>query len=100
MILDEKYVRITALVLLAIGALNWGCAAMNCNLVTMCSKNKTFHKFVYGLVGIAGIIALYYIYKEASNEEYYMSPQYFDATSSVSADGEYVGIDAYNSFTI
>ena len=100
MILDEKYVKITALVLLAIGALNWGCAAMNCNLVTMCSKNRSFHKFMYGLIGIAGLISLYYIYKEATGSEYYMSPQYFDATYSVSEDGEYAGIDDYNSFTI
>lgn len=100
MILDEKYVKITALVLLAIGALNCGCSALNCNLITSISKNKTFHKFINGLIGVAGLLALYYIYKEASSEEYYMSPQYFDATSSVSDDGEYAGIDDYNSFSI
>jgi len=99
-LLEEKYVKVTVLILVAIGAINWGCVAMKCNLVDMCCKNKSFQTALYGLIGIAGLIALYYVYQAADAEEYY-SPQYYDSTSSVGfGDGEYVGVQDYNSFSI
>jgi len=101
MILDEKWVKVTVLVFVAIGAINWGCVAMKCNLVDMCCKNRKVQSVLYGLIGLAGLIALYYAYKAYDGQEEYYSPQYYDYTSSVGfGDGEYVGVEDYNSFSI
>ena len=51
----------TALVLVAIGAINWGLIAMNpdWNLVNMILGTwPTIERIVYGLVGLSGLYAL------------------------------------------
>lgn len=55
-----KVVNIIALILIIIGAVNWGLiGAFNFNLVTMLfGVNTVLSRIVYGLVGIAGLWAL------------------------------------------
>lgn len=55
-----KVVNIIALILIIIGAVNWGLiGAFNFNLVAMLfGVNTVLSRIVYGLVGIAGLWAL------------------------------------------
>ncbi len=55
-----KVVNIIALILIIIGAVNWGLiGAFNFNLVaTLFGVNTVLSRIVYGLVGIAGLWAL------------------------------------------
>lgn len=55
-----KVVNIIALVLIIIGAINWGLiGAFNFNLVDMLfGVNTILSRIIYGLVGIAGLWAL------------------------------------------
>ena len=55
-----KVVNIIALVLIIIGAINWGLiGAFNFNLVDMLfGVNTVLSRIIYGLVGIAGLWAL------------------------------------------
>lgn len=55
-----KVVNIIALILIIIGAVNWGLiGAFNFNLVAMIfGVNTVLSRIVYGLVGIAGLWAL------------------------------------------
>lgn len=55
-----KVVNVIALVLIIIGAVNWGLiGAFNFNLVAMLfGVNTVLSRIVYGLVGIAGLWAL------------------------------------------
>lgn len=52
-----------AIVLIIIGALNWGLVALNFNLVEAILGTGTITKLIYGLVGIS---AVYSIIKLAS----------------------------------
>jgi len=55
-----KVVNIIALVLIIIGAINWGLiGAFNFNLVDMLfGENTVLSRIIYGLVGISGLWAL------------------------------------------
>lgn len=55
-----KVVNVIALILIIIGAVNWGLiGAFNFNLVSMLfGVNTVLSRIVYGLVGIAGLWAL------------------------------------------
>lgn len=55
-----KVVNIIALILIIIGAINWGLiGAFNFNLVDMLfGVNTVLSRIIYGLVGIAGLWAL------------------------------------------
>lgn len=55
-----KVVNIIALVLIIIGAINWGLiGAFNFNLVDMIfGVNTVLSRIIYGLVGISGLWAL------------------------------------------
>lgn len=55
-----KVVNVIALILIIIGAVNWGLiGAFNFNLVAMLfGVNTVLSRIVYGLVGIAGLWAL------------------------------------------
>lgn len=55
-----KVVNVIALILIIIGAVNWGLiGAFNFNLVAMLfGVNTVLSRIVYGLVGVAGLWAL------------------------------------------
>jgi len=44
--------------LLILGALNWGLAVLNTNLITALFGTGMVTTIIYGLIGIAGILAL------------------------------------------
>lgn len=46
------------MILVIIGALNWGLALFNINLVTMLFGTGVLVKVVYGLVGASGLVLL------------------------------------------
>ena len=51
-------------VLVIIGALNWGLVALGYNLVEMILGVGTLTKIVYGLVGLAGLYKIYMLAKK------------------------------------
>lgn len=64
----KGHVYVIALILVIIGAINWGLIAINgTNLVRVASSAvtsspstaETINRVVYGLVGIAGLLVLY-----------------------------------------
>ena len=55
----------TALVLSAVGAINWGLDALSFNVVNMILGGwPTVEMIVYYLVGLCGIYALYSVFKD------------------------------------
>lgn len=65
-----KVVNIIALVLVIVGALNWGLiGAFNFNLVTyIFGVNTILTRIVYGLVGICGLWSLTFFGKMCMND--------------------------------
>jgi uncharacterized membrane protein YuzA (DUF378 family) len=55
----NKTIIITALILTAIGAINWGLTVAGTNLVSDLMP-KGLHKILFALIGVAGLITLYY----------------------------------------
>ena len=58
----SKILWIISIILVIIGSLNWGLVAMNpdYNLVEKISfKNKTLERFIYSVVGLAGIALVF-----------------------------------------
>lgn len=53
-----------ALILLIIGGLNWGLTVFDFNLVSTIFGAGTLAKVVYGLVGIAALWTIYFLFKE------------------------------------
>ncbi len=53
----------TALVLAAIGAINWGLAELNFNVVDLILGSGTIASIVYYVVGLCGIYALVKAFK-------------------------------------
>ena len=54
-----KWYEKTAMILAAVGAINWGLVAMNFNLVNfLVGSWPIVERIVYGLVGISGIYAI------------------------------------------
>ncbi len=55
-----KFLKTTAKTLLIVGALNWGLALFNINLVTaVLGTMPMLVKVVYALVGLSGLYAIY-----------------------------------------
>jgi uncharacterized membrane protein YuzA (DUF378 family) len=60
------------LVLVTIGALNWGLVALNFNLVEFlvsflpAAMAAIAQKVIYGAVGLSGLYSLYFIVKQAA----------------------------------
>ncbi len=52
-----------AAVLVIIGAINWGLAAMNFNLVSAIFGDGLFAKIIYGVVGLSGLWMIYTLTK-------------------------------------
>jgi len=50
-------------ILMIVGALNWGFATFDFNLVETIFGVGTFAKVIYGLVGLAGIWGIYELFK-------------------------------------
>jgi uncharacterized protein len=56
-----------AMILVFIGAINWGLAVFDINLVTMITGTEVMiAKVIYGLVGLAGIYLLWFVFKPES----------------------------------
>jgi uncharacterized membrane protein YuzA (DUF378 family) len=53
-----------ALILVIIGGLNWGLAVFDFNLVDASLGAGTITKIVYGLVGLAALYTIYFLFKE------------------------------------
>ena len=54
-----------ALILVIVGAINWGLAVFNLNLVNLIFGSLAWlEKTVYGLVGLAGLYTIYYVTRE------------------------------------
>jgi len=55
----------TVMVLVVVGALNWGLIAINpyWNLVTMLFGDGTLARLVYGLVGLSGLYTVYWLWQ-------------------------------------
>jgi uncharacterized membrane protein YuzA (DUF378 family) len=57
--------ELIVVILVIVGALNWGLVALGYNLVEMIlGAGSTLTKIVYGLVGLAGLYKIYAIFKE------------------------------------
>jgi len=52
-----------AMILVIVGALNWGLAVFDFNLVQTLFGAATLAKVVYGLVGLSGLWALYMLFR-------------------------------------
>jgi len=55
---------LVVVILVIVGALNWGLEALGYNLVEMILGVGTLTKIVYGLVGLAGLYKLYMLVKK------------------------------------
>jgi|UniRef100_A0A6C0HE17 uncharacterized membrane protein YuzA (DUF378 family) len=53
-----------SVVLAAIGAINWYTASMGTNLVAMVAGSSKVERFIYLLVGIAGVVVLYCFFND------------------------------------
>ena len=53
-----------ALILVIIGGLNWGLAVFDFNLVSALFGAGVIANIVYGLVGLAALYVIYYIFKK------------------------------------
>jgi uncharacterized membrane protein YuzA (DUF378 family) len=53
-----------SVVLAAIGAINWYTTSMGANLVAMVSGSTKVERFIYLLVGIAGVVVLYCFFND------------------------------------
>ena len=53
-----------SVVVAAIGAINWYTASMGANLVAMVAGSSKVERFIYLLVGIAGVIVLYCFFND------------------------------------
>jgi uncharacterized membrane protein YuzA (DUF378 family) len=53
-----------SVVIAAIGAINWYTASMGANLVAMVAGSSKVERFIYLLVGIAGVIVLYCFFND------------------------------------
>jgi uncharacterized membrane protein YuzA (DUF378 family) len=53
-----------SVVLAAIGAINWYAASMGNNLVAMVAGSSKVERFIYLLVGIAGVVVLYCFFND------------------------------------
>ena len=63
--MEKNWLDWTALVLVIIGAINWGLAIWDWNLVTMLVGNwPIVVNVVYALVGLAGLYTIYYTVKK------------------------------------
>jgi len=64
--MHKNWLDWTALILVIIGALNWGLVGLaNWNLVEMISGSMTWiATTIYILVGLAGLYSIYYLFKE------------------------------------
>jgi len=63
--MEKSVVDWIALVLVIIGALNWGLVGlMNFNLVTTLFGNGIVTKIVYDLVGLAALYSIYFLFKK------------------------------------
>lgn len=56
-----------ALILVIIGGLNWGLVAINANydvVALILGAGSVLARIVYGLVGLAALYTIYYLFKE------------------------------------
>ena len=53
-----------SVVIAAIGAINWYTTSMGANLVAMVAGSSKVERFIYLLVGIAGVIVLYCVFND------------------------------------
>jgi uncharacterized membrane protein YuzA (DUF378 family) len=92
-----KIICVTASIIAALGAINWGTISFGKNIAASVITNSKARKVFYAIVGIAGVIALICAIKWAmkGENEYYSNPTYSysdsalyrDAWSSVSGGG-------------
>jgi uncharacterized membrane protein YuzA (DUF378 family) len=93
-----KTICVTAYIIAALGAINWGTISFGKNVAASVITNSKARKVFYAIVGIAGVIALICAIKWAMKDEneYYSNPTYSfshnpayrDAWSSVSSGGD------------
>ena len=93
-----KIICVTASIIAALGAINWGTISFGKNIAASVITNAKARKVFYAIVGIAGVIALICAIKWAMKDEneYYSNPTYSysdnptyrDAWSSVSSGGD------------
>lgn len=90
--MDPKLKRIifsAALIIAALGAINWGTISMGYNMLGSTISNNTLRKCIYILIGVAGLITLYFGVMKAADKEPF-NPTYNDAGKpAISPDGEY-----------
>ena len=61
---DMIKVNWVATILVIIGALNWGLAAFNLNLVnSLFGFGSTISKIIYGIIGLSGLWLVYTLFK-------------------------------------
>ena len=91
--MDPKLKRIifsAALIIAALGAINWGTISMGYNMLGSTISNNTLRKCIYILIGVAGLITLYFGVMKAADKEPFMNPSYNDVgQQATSRDGEY-----------
>ncbi len=62
---EKSWIDWLAIVLVIVGALNWGLFTMGYNLVSMIFGTVAWlETTVYSLVGLAGLYMIYYFYNE------------------------------------
>lgn len=62
--MKKSVVDVIALILVIVGALNWGLVSLGYNLVESLLGVGVVAKVVYGLVGLAGLWTIYFAVKK------------------------------------
>ena len=100
-----KIICVTASIIAALGAINWGTISFGKNIAASVITNAKARKIFYAIVGIAGVIALVCAIKWAMKKdgnEYYSAyygqndngyALYRDATSYVSDNDSYSNLE-------
>jgi uncharacterized membrane protein YuzA (DUF378 family) len=74
-----RTLSIIALVLMVIGAINWGLVALNFNLVTLLFGDTFLTSLVYIIVGLAGIYGIFMLARLVSKRDDVCVPGHYEA---------------------
>ncbi len=87
-----KIICVTAYIIAALGAINWGTISFGKNIAASVITNAKARKVFYAIVGIAGVIALICAIKWAMKKD---TNEYFSAYYGQNGDGNINYLDTY-----
>lgn len=74
-----RTLSIIALVLMVVGAINWGLVALGFNLVTFLFRDTFLTPLIYILVGLAGIYGIFMLARLVSKRDDVCVPGHYEA---------------------